>query len=79
MLKAYDGNAVATLGVADVTIDAGDKSCQCTCFVVPTANSPFRSGCYLAAAVAKDVNMVRIQPIDIMVDPQAAPASLPAS
>ncbi|XP_062514194.1 uncharacterized protein LOC134189816 [Corticium candelabrum] len=38
-LKAYGGKSkIETLGVADVTILAGDKSCNCTCFVVPVGS-----------------------------------------
>ena len=33
-LRAYDANKVETVGVADVTIQAEDQSCNCTCFVV---------------------------------------------
>ena len=37
VLKAYDGNAVENLSVADVTNNTGDS--QCTCFVVPSGQT----------------------------------------
>ncbi|XP_062515814.1 uncharacterized protein LOC134191233 [Corticium candelabrum] len=80
MLKAYDGNAVETLGVADVTINTGDRSCQCTCFVVPPGQTVLFGQdviLQLQLLAKQEVNVVKIQPIDIMVDPQATPPSLP--
>lgn len=79
-LKAYDGNTVMTLGVADVTIKAGDKSCDCTCFVVPAR----RAVLFGQDAITKlqllsptEVNMVTIKPVDIVVDRKAIPVALP--
>ena len=77
-----------TRGVTDVTINAGDRSCQCTCFVVPAGETVLFgrdviSQLHLLSKNEQpfsktDVNVVRIEPIDITVDPQVPPASLPA-
>ena len=37
-LRTYGDSKIETLGVADVTISAEDKSCNCTCFVVPVGS-----------------------------------------
>ena len=80
VLKAYDGNTVMTLGVADVVVKAGDKFCSCTCFVVP----PGRIVLFGQDVITKlqlllpvEVNMVRITQVDIMVDPRAIAVALP--
>ena len=67
-LRAYDGKKVETVGVAEATIQAGDQSCNCTCFVVPVGR-PVLFGRYvinqLQLLTQADVNMVKVEPIDI--------------
>lgn len=64
--RAYDGTAVATLRVADVVVKARDKTCWCTCFVVPVGNmllfgqDVIRQ---LELLSQTEVNLVRIKPI----------------
>ena len=80
LLKAYDGNTVMTLGVADVIARAGDKFCSCTCFVVPAGRTVLFGQdviTKLQFLLPVEVNMVRITPVDIMVDPRAIPVALP--
>ena len=80
MLKAYDGRPVTTLGVADVTIKAGTKSCICTCFEVPAGQTivfgqdAIRQSQLLSI---NEANMINVNTIDITVDPQVAPVALP--
>jgi hypothetical protein len=79
ILRAYDGNQVKTVGVADVTLQAGDRSCTCTCFVVPLGR-PVLFGqdaiSQLHLLARTDINMVKVEPVDITVDPEASPVAL---
>ena len=80
VLKAYDGTPVATLGVADVTISSGNKSSTCTCFVVPTRQTVLFGQeviVQLQLLSLADVNVVKVRPVDITVDPKATPVALP--
>jgi hypothetical protein len=80
VLKAYDGRPVTTLGVADVVIQSGTKTCTCTCFVVPVGQTVlFGQDIILQLGLLShnEVNMVRINPVGITVDPQATPVALP--
>ena len=80
VLTAYDGTPVTTLGVADVTISSGNKSCTCTCFVVPTGQTVLFGQdviIQLQLLSVADVNVVKVRPVDITVDPKATPVALP--
>ena len=81
VLKAYDGTPVTTLGVADVTISSDSKSCTCTCFVVPTGQTVLFGQdviVQLQLLSLADVNVVKVRPVDITVDPKATPVALPS-
>ena len=80
VLKAYDGRPVTTLGVADVPIKAGTKSCTCTCFVVPVDQTILFSQDVirqLQLLSINEANMIKVNPIGLTVDPQVAPVALP--
>ena len=65
VMKAYDGNAVETMGVADVTINAGDRSCQCTCLVVPPGQTVLCGQdviLQLQLHAKQEVNVVKFSP-----------------
>ena len=81
VLKAYDGTAVATFGVADVTISSGNKSCTCTCLVVPTGQTVLFGQdviVQLQLLSLANVNVVKVRPVDITVHPKATPVALPS-
>lgn len=80
ILKAYDGKPVTTLGEADVTIASGNKSCTCTCFVVPEGQAVLFGQdviVQLQLLSVAEVNVVNVRPVDITVDPAATPVALP--
>ena len=75
-LRAYGGSKIETLGVADVTISAGDKSCSCTCFVVLVGNKVLFGQDVITQLLSKaDINVVKTDPIEIRVDPVARPVA----
>ena len=77
-LRAYGGSKIETLGVANVTISAGDKSCNCTGFVVPVGSKVLFGQdviTQLQLLSTADVNVLKTDPIEIRLDPEARPVA----
>ena len=80
ILRAYDGNKIETVCVADVTLQAGDKACTCTCFVVPVEQPVLFDQDVinqLHLLTWTDISMVKVEPIDIYVNSETRPVALP--
>ena len=66
------------MGVADVTISAGDKTCNCTCFVVPVESKVLFGQdliTQLQLLSTSDINVVKTDPIEIRLDLEARPVA----
>ena len=77
-LRAYGGSKIETLCVADVTISAGDKSCSCTCFVVPVGGKVLFGQdviTQLQLLSTADITVVKTDPIEIRLDPEVRPVA----
>ena len=77
-LRAYGGSKIETLGVANVTISTGDKSCNCTGFVVPVGSKVLFGQdviTQLQLLSTADVNVLKTDPIEIRLDPEARPVA----
>ena len=79
LLRAYNGGAVDTLGMADITVVHGDRSMSCTCFVVSAGshNVLFGQDVITGLQLLTHVNTINIVPVSITVDENAKPTALP--
>ena len=83
VLRAYNGGVVETLGMTDVVIASGDRSCQCSCFIVPNGSQRvlFGQDVISELELIAQAHIVNTAPVSISVkagvDPVAQPARWP--
>ena len=82
VLRAYSGDGIQTLEMADVTAEYGERSTTCSCFIVKRGNTALFGqdlirALQLVAVTPDTVNALDTTIVDIAVDPSATPVALP--
>ena len=83
VLRAYNGGVVETLSMTDVVIASGDRSYQCSCFIVPKGSQRvlFGQDVISELELIAQAHIVNTAPVSISVkagvDPVAQPARRP--